>query len=75
MQTSLSLEFWLIVFIICLAILAVYYIFFFLKRREEKKMDNYYLMGLKYMAEGENRRAVRAAAPRSPTVYAPSRGR
>ncbi len=58
MQNSLSFEFWVIVFFVCVAILAAYYIFFFLKKREAKRVDNSYLLGLKYMAEGENRRAV-----------------
>lgn len=58
MQTSLSFEFWLIVFVICVVVLAGYYLFYFFKKREEKKVDNTYLLGLKYMVEGENRRAV-----------------
>ena len=58
MQTSLSLEFWLIVFIICVVIIAGFYVFYFFKKREEKQIDNSYLLGLKYMVEGENRRAV-----------------
>jgi lipopolysaccharide biosynthesis regulator YciM len=58
MQTSLSFEFWLTVFIICIAVIAGYYLFYFFKKREEKKVDNTYLLGLKYMVEGENRRAV-----------------
>jgi lipopolysaccharide assembly protein B len=58
MQTSLSYEFWLIVFIICIVMIGVIYLFYFFKKREEKKVDNTYLLGLKYMVEGENRRAV-----------------
>lgn len=58
MQTSLSFEFWLIVFIICVVVIAGFYLFYFFKKREEKKVDNTYLLGLKYMVEGENRRAV-----------------
>jgi len=58
MQTSLSFEFWLIIFIICVVVIAGYYLFYFFKKREEKKVDNTYLLGLKYMVEGENRRAV-----------------
>jgi lipopolysaccharide assembly protein B len=58
MQTSLPFEFWLIVFIICVVVIAGFYVFYFFKKREEKKVDNSYLLGLKYMVEGENRRAV-----------------
>jgi lipopolysaccharide biosynthesis regulator YciM len=58
MQNSLSFEFWLIIFIICVSAVAGFYIFYFFKKREEKKVDNSYLLGLKYMVEGENRRAV-----------------
>lgn len=58
MQTSLSFEFWLIAFIICVVVIAGFYLFYLFKKREEKKVDNSYLLGLKYMVEGENRRAV-----------------
>jgi len=58
MQNSFSFEFWLIILIICVAVVAGFYIFYFFKKREEKKVDNTYLLGLKYMVEGENRRAV-----------------
>jgi len=58
MQTSISFEFWLIVFIICAVVVGGFYLYYFFRKREEKKVDNSYLLGLKYMVEGENRRAV-----------------
>jgi len=58
MQTSLSLEFWLILFVISVVIVGIIYVFSLLKKREEKKTESSYMMALKYMAEGENRRAV-----------------
>lgn len=58
MQTSISFEFWLIAFIICIAVIAGFYVFYFFKKRDHKKIDNSYLLGLKFMVEGENRRAV-----------------
>jgi len=57
MEQSFSFEFLLITLLLVALTLGIFYIYYD-KKRGRSKEDKSYLEGLKYMAEGENRRAV-----------------
>jgi lipopolysaccharide biosynthesis regulator YciM len=56
METIFSFQFWFIVLIL-IALFSVLYIYYF-KRRDGRKDEKSYLEALKYMTEGESRRAI-----------------
>lgn len=57
MQPTISFEVWVILFLFCAVIgLAAYSVYF--RRKDAKEDHQPYLLGLKYMAEGENRLAI-----------------
>ena len=57
MQPTLSIEFYLIAFLLIAIVLGALYIYYD-RKRSKVKDDTSYIEGLKFMAEGENRRAI-----------------
>jgi len=57
MENSLSIEFWLIILLFITVALSLLYIYYERKRVRTGE-DTSYLEGLRYMADGENRRAI-----------------
>ncbi len=57
MENSLSIEFWLIILLFITVALSFLYIYYERKRVRTGE-DTSYLDGLRYMADGENRRAI-----------------
>lgn len=57
MESSLPPEFYLIIFVLIVITLGILYVYYY-KKRGKGKDNQSYINGLRYMAEGENRRAI-----------------